>query len=445
MADSKSLSNTETENPSSDSQAVASEKKKASWRAKLLLVFGSILFALLITEIALRIIGYAYPIFYVVDKDRGYALGPGIEGWYRQETNMYVRINSAGLRDQEHSLAKPANTIRVAIIGDSYAEALQVPLEKTFWSTMQEKLKDCPSFAGKQIEIINFGVSGYGTAQELITLREKAFQYSPDIVLLAFCTANDVSDNVRELKKTDIPYFVYRGSELVLDNSFQESHAFRVRESALNRLGRWVRDHLRVIQAIHQGQRAIKSYIASRRVDKIAPTSNQNGNHSPAEARQNAPPQDAVAEAEELGVDNVIYREPADEVWVRAWRVTEGILSEMRKETEARGTKFLVVTLSNGIQVFPDASVREQFMRRVGATDLFYPDKRVRDYCAREGIEVLTLAPAFQSYADQRKVFLHGFSKQLGNGHWNEMGHRLAGELITQKVCEMETRESTHQ
>jgi hypothetical protein len=46
------------------------------------------------------------------------------------------------------------------------------------------------------------------------------------------------------------------------------------------------------------------------------------------------------------------------------------------------------------------------------------------------------LAPIFEQYAQQHNVQLHGFhgSRQ---GHWNEAGHKLGGELMAQKVCEM--------
>ena len=40
-----------------------------------------------------------------------------------------------------------------------------------------------------------------------------------------------------------------------------------------------------------------------------------------------------------------------------------------------------------------------------------------------------------QTYANEKKVFLHGFGKEIGNGHWNADGHRLAAELIEQKLC----------
>ena len=154
----------------------------------------------------------------------------------------------------------------------------------------------------------------------------------------------------------------------------------------------------------------------------------------------NAPAQrDAAATviSDEVGIDNLIYREPDDATWQEAWRVTEGLVKLMRDEVEGRGAKFLVVTLSNGVQVHPQPAARAAFLRRVGATDIFYPDMRLRLLGEREHFPVVTLAPSLQQYAEQHQVFLHGFGRDLGNGHWNADGHHVAGELLGQRICEM--------
>src|SRR3954466_3584600 len=153
------------------------EVAQISRGAKLLTIAIGVLVALAITELGLRIGGFSYPIFYTTDPDRGIALKPGQHGWYRKEGESYVNINSAGLRDIEHTLAKPADTFRIAVVGDSYAEALQVPMENAFWHVMQDRLRGCGAFGGMKIEVLNFGVSGYGTAQELITLQKHVWQY----------------------------------------------------------------------------------------------------------------------------------------------------------------------------------------------------------------------------------------------------------------------------
>src|SRR5258708_964886 len=127
--------------------------------------------ALLLGEAALRLAGISYPNFYRPDPDRGWALRPGAEGWWRQEGLAYVRVSSAGLRDVEHPIPKPAGRLRIAVLGDSCAEALQVPVGQTFWKLLERRLPGCPAVAGRAVEALDFGVAGYGTAQELLTLR----------------------------------------------------------------------------------------------------------------------------------------------------------------------------------------------------------------------------------------------------------------------------------
>jgi len=263
-------------------------------------------------------------------------------------------------------------------------------------------------------------------------------------VLLAVTTNNDVLDNSRALKLTDeIPYFVPSGDGLALDDSFRRTAAFRLRHSALNRLGRWLREHLRFVQAVHEGQGAVKSRLdAWRERRRLAREKGQDGAGGSGEAKAAGATQAAATApagdvpADELGTANVIYREPADDVWRDAWLVTERLLAAMNAEVKSRGARFYVVTLSNGIQVFPDPAAREAFARRVGAADLFYAERRFADLGAREGFPVYNLAPDLQAYADGTKVFLHGFGAQRGNGHWNEDGHRVAGELLARRLCD---------
>ena len=423
-------------NAQRESPALAAEEvnrklvRKRDRRAKFLLVIGSTLVSLAIIEVALRIVGYSYPRFFAAEDRRGYALRPGLEGWFRKEGEAYVRINSDGLRDREHAKAKPASTLRVAVLGDSYPAAFAVPLENSFCAVLERKLRECAGLNGRDVEVINFGVPGYGTAQELITLRNNVWQYSPDVVLLTVTTNNDISDNVRALKKMDtVPYFIWRDGRLSEDDSFLHAKPFLIQQSRVYRLGVWFSDHLRVIQAVSDAARTYKIWSAERkqlaiRAPDPSPTVGESTN------RQVAEPQGA-----ELGVDNLVYREPNDVVWNDAWHVTEGLISTMRDEVQSKGAQFLVVTLSNDIQVWPQPKGRQAFLVRVGAKDIFYPDNRIREFCERERITVACLAPAMQRYAEETRVFLHGFDKNIGNGHWNVLGNRVAGELTAAELC----------
>jgi hypothetical protein len=136
-------------------------------------------------------------------------------------------------------------------------------------------------------------------------------------------------------------------------------------------------------------------------------------------------------------VDNRIYETPRQPIWREAWEVTEGLLSETYRQARNRGARLLVVTLSTGAQVHPDPGFRNRYARALGQRDLFYPDRRIAAAGKREGFAVLNLAPLLQWHATRYGVFLHGFDDlHLGIGHWNEEGHRLAGEIIAEHLCE---------
>ena len=400
--------------------------RKRALRKRLLLLLFGLGFGLLMSEIFLRVIGYSYPIFYTTDYYRGFALAPGVEGQYQREGTSYVRINSDGLRDREHTKAKPAGTFRIAVLGESFTEAMHVPMEQTFWFLLQQKLQQCNAFPGKQVEVINFGVSGYGTAQELLTLRQKVWAYSPDLVILAFTTYNDVYDNSRTLSKTEeVPYFSYRNGELVEDVGFRESKTYRQRDSQINRLGRWFHNRLRTVQLIHYLQFVGKLRLTDwRNKRKLAETQSQTAEKEP-----------AIRNAEDIGIDNMIYVEPRDENWKEAWHITEGLVQRTRDEVKEKGAKFLLVSLSNAIQVYPDQNVRQRFLQHIGSDTIFYPNLRLKALAGREQIDFLDLAAPMQSYADQNRVFLHGFGSDIGNGHWNAAGHSLAADLIAQHMC----------
>jgi hypothetical protein len=403
-------------------------KRPRNLKKKLLLLSFGLLFGLFMSEIFLRVIGYSYPLFYTTDYYRGFALQPGVAGHYQREGESDVRINSDGLRDREHLKAKPSNTVRIAVLGDSFSEAMHVPMEQTFWSLLERKLQDCQAFPGKNVEVINFGVSGYGTAQELLTLRQRVWDYSPDLVVLAFTTYNDIYDNSRALSRTEeVPYFVYRNGELSYDASFRDSRTYRQRDSKLNRLGRWLHNELRVVQLIHYVQFVAKLRLTDWRNRRRLAAQSQN---KPADVSS-----PAVRNAEDIGIDNMIYIEPRDENWKAAWAVTEGLIKQIRDEVAQKQAKFLLVTLSNAVQVYPDSAVRAKFLEHVSAKTIFYPNLRLRSLADQNQIDFLDLAQPMQAYADQNKVFLHGFGSDLGNGHWNAQGHKLAAELIAQKLC----------
>src|SRR5690349_17921910 len=107
------------------------------------LIGAGVLLALAVVEIACRQLGLGGTGMYQWDAERGWASRPGATEWQHKEGNAFVRINRDGMRYREHSYSKPANTIRIAFIGDSFTEAEQVAIHDDFVSVVVLRLTSC--------------------------------------------------------------------------------------------------------------------------------------------------------------------------------------------------------------------------------------------------------------------------------------------------------------
>jgi hypothetical protein len=380
-------------------------RRAVNWIA---LPVGAVVVTLLLAEGMLRVANVSFPVFDTYDDARGVALRPGKEGWYRKEGNAYLRINSLGYRDNEHEVAKPAGTYRIAVLGDSFTEARQVALEDTFSTLLGRDLGSCAGLNGRKVEVLNFGVGSYGTAQELLTLRMDALRFSPDLVLLAFFPGNDFEDNSKELTlaegwKIPKPVYVHVNGELVLDQTFRRSSGSRLLYESVH--------HSRVLEVVNEARRA---WVVRKEVA--------------AAAGQQPKPEPATAEG--------IYAPPESAAWREAWLVTEELLERMHQEVVSSGARFVVTTLSMPPQVYPDTAARQAIERRLGIEDLFYADRGIAELGRRYGYPVIDLAEPLQRMATEEGIYLHGFENSvMGEGHWNEAGHAHAAKILGEGIC----------
>lgn len=376
-----------------------------------LLVAGSVLFSFLLLEVGLRVIGFEFPVTTTRHPHRGYSNRTNAEWTQRAEGFAKVKTNSRGFRDSEWEQEKPAGTIRIAVLGDSFTEATQVAEEERFTELLEMHLSSKQPFRGKKIEVMNFGTSGYGTAQQLMTWRHEVKPYNPDFVVLAFLTGNDIRNNSEKLEGDPIrPYFIEQSGQLILDESFRGEQLPTARLIGLK-----AASCSRVAQVAYAAFRGIR---AKQKLEQLKKSSS-------AEAK--------VVELglAEPGLSTWVYSEPEKDEHKTAWRVTEKLISQLNHEVAQAGARLFVVSLTNAIQVHPNQKSREQFAKLLGIDDVLYADQRIEQYCRQNGIPVLPLVPAMQAYAQQHSEFLHGFENTtLGQGHWNAAGHRVAGRLI---------------
>ncbi|MBI4533962.1 MAG: SGNH/GDSL hydrolase family protein [Candidatus Melainabacteria bacterium] len=125
---------------------------------------------------------------------------------WRLEGFSSDHISSAGLRDVEHSITKPPGVTRIALLGDSSTEGLQVGLNDTYARVLERMLN---GGAEAKFEVINFGCSSYSTGQQLLQFQKEVLPYRPDITVLLY-NRGDSLENVRDPMNKHVeprPYF----------------------------------------------------------------------------------------------------------------------------------------------------------------------------------------------------------------------------------------------
>jgi len=169
----------------------------------LFLMFGSVLAFFVMLEVALRVLDHPRREAKILCLDvvMGNVYCPNIEERLDNmyESKLLVTINSEGMADREYSRAKPADTVRIALLGDSVTASLYTPQEGKFKSLWESALAQS---AGKSVEILNFAVDGTGTWEQLQMLYLRARHFQPDLVILSFFWGNDVWNNSASLGKS---------------------------------------------------------------------------------------------------------------------------------------------------------------------------------------------------------------------------------------------------
>ena len=382
------------------------------WMFQFLVVVAASTTAFILAEISLRLFVADTRSPYIYDEFTGTRLRPGHKFVFRSEGYSSNVINSRGLRDREHSLEKPAGTLRIAILGDSFSEAFKVSQNKTFWAVLERELQAMPEYRDQKVEVINFGVSGFGTIQEWQMLEHYARDYSPDLVLLAFLPGNDVRNNLRQLEPDHRrPFALMKDGELQLDVLFRDDPMEkRFRELTWSACKDQAIRRSRVVHLIYrtlEDWRARKSIVA------------------------------AVG-AEEGGIDNAVFAPPTNAAWIEAWQITDRVLESIQKDCQSMGARFVVVILNNSVEVHPDPEVTASLEVKLGVSDLEEPQRQLTASGDRHGFPVIRLLERMRDIARLDKVCFHGFPNSSPcAGHWNELGHETAGKLIAEDLSEL--------
>lgn len=144
---------------------------------------------------------------------RGKAFAKGIQRG--RQFSISVQLNSNGFREREAPYEKNDGRTRILVLGDSQTWGSGVEQRSRFTEVLEGFLQQ----RGINAEVLNFGVVGYATDQELLLFKNLGFRYHPDLVILAFFW-NDIFENSTAVAYGyPKPHFVQHGDKaLILHN-----------------------------------------------------------------------------------------------------------------------------------------------------------------------------------------------------------------------------------
>lgn len=350
----------------------------------LLVIAIAIFFGVL--EIVARTLIPVSDVLYVSDSEIGHKHIPNKTGIFVIPDHVSkVSFNSEGFRDIQHDVANTLNNTRIVFLGDSFVDGMEVDFQDTFHQILSKQLEQ--QNPGKY-EILNFGMSMFGTGQEMKVFETYAQKYNPNIVILFFFPGNDVTDN----SNTDPnePGFYLENGEI-------KERAFV--EKKYSPLSYFIADHFKSTVFIRNEILTAQGIINSKKdLALIIPE---------------------------------IYKKEYSTKTKQEWQLTIAILQKIAKDTKESGARFILVEVPDKLQM--DKKYRDNAFALYpnvseDGYDFVKPSSIVEDFCKTENISCLQLYKKFQEGA---KIGIHPAAYYyVHDGHWNSLGNKAVADQL---------------
>lgn len=356
-------------------------------------LFIGLLVAFVLSEVILRLFPKAtFPMGSITaekDMDVGYKFTPNQESFYRSACfNINpILTNSFGFRDNEW---KKDRTFRIAVLGDSLMHAREIS-EGDYTSTILEKLLN--------VEVMNTGVSGYGTVTESLVYKKFLSPLKPEIVILFFTPGNDVANNHCGLTRMTESKILYQACGNVVKDEVKIDYSFRTSDSGPPKKS-FIKNFLKsyCVSCVSMNE-LIKRYVSGISYDLTLP----------------------------------VFMPPKTLEWQEAWKITEKTLVDLNNEVKANNGKLIIVPFPDYMMI--SRNWRDEIGEHRGLKEIpkdfdpIYPARRLQDFAWRNGINFLRLDPGFLSYRDRFSLSPPYFSYWC-DGHPNPVGHFLASNMV---------------
>jgi hypothetical protein len=342
------------------------------------------------------------------DEARGWVMRPGRYSYFQVAAvrRMDVTINELGLRNRSISREPQPGVQRIMVVGDSFVFGTPLGQDDIVTARLQ-------ALAGDSFEVVNLGVPGYGTGQQLRLVEElhaKGYRLGRKLVLAFF--TNDLQDNLglnyATLDRNPLqPVFSVDAA-----GNLQQTPGQRPPEALGDSTGSWL-------------DRSLFGEVLRYQLQALAVS--QPGILRALEAVGMAPALPYTP--------GIIAGWYADE-WQARWSVTAGVLEYFVKAVRAipDAPELFIAFVPSGFQV------QESFKLTIAASangDARYaaflsdPDRpqRVLQALARRlDVQFIDLTPAM------RRAAAHSVLYFPRDGHFNELGADVAAQVIFEQA-----------
>jgi hypothetical protein len=308
-----------------------------------------------------------------------------------------IAINEQGQRGPLVPFERARVEQRVLLLGDGFIEGDGVPEASTLRAALESLLVEPRA-------VLNAGVAGYSTDQELLAYRESGRRYRPDRVVLGF-SADDVYGNTvprvgldrkpsfelvedvlqpKPLAPEPVPVFPHR--------AFPRPHGWLPWHGSLGLrlLSNYTLDHAPALHA----------HLAAFGVVQETDV--------PAELR-------AYGRRQELG---------------GAWELTRALLRQLKDDVEADGGQLIVLYVPAAFEL--DEEAWSTFESRYGMTGRQWTRtlvaERLQAACASDGIAMVDPRPALG------QTIAAGVPAYGAHGFWTAAGHRAAAQAVAEAL-----------
>ena len=303
----------------------------------------------------------------------GYRMRPSTKVRLRWQGYDYVvQTNGEGFPGPDFSMEKKSGTCRIMTLGDAFTSAEGVDTAKAWPRLLQQRLRcELPDSENKNsVEVLNFGVTGFGPNQYAALVEEYAPRINPDLIVIGMFV-NDFVDVLTSKEELREMIGFDRPKADCLLGYLTARHTFR-----------WVRGNVLENAFERFTGRASPNTHFFCQLDALS-----------------------LDRAEEMEIGRDLVRER---------------FATIQSTAKSIGASVLVVNIPASLQVLD----REQlsFLRpcvELGEVDMDQPQRITRELASEHGFAYVDLRGALRAVKHQQPYF----SRNL---HWTEVGHQAA-------------------